>query len=182
MAMVNVRNANGDLVACRLLLDRGSELSYVSEPCIQTLGLARTLSRILVTGISSIKADTIRGCSTICIQSCISQDQLVVQVHVLGKITLSLERQAIDASELRVFNDLQLADSQFSTNAPIDILLGSEHVWSVISGRQIYDNKGKLIATLKHHCFHHAHATLQQQSTSMLISEGSGNWRAYSAK
>ncbi|XP_044574113.1 uncharacterized protein LOC123258307 [Drosophila ananassae] len=145
-AMVNVRNANGDLVACRLLLDTGSELSYISERCIQTLGLARTPSRILVTGISSIKADTTRGCITISIQSRISQDQLVVQAHVLGKITSSLERQAIDASALRVFNDLQLADSQFSTNAPIDILLGSEHVWSVITGRKIYDDKGKLIA------------------------------------
>ncbi|XP_044573273.1 uncharacterized protein LOC123257597 [Drosophila ananassae] len=145
-AMVNVRNAKGDLVACRLLLDTGSELSYISERCIQTLGLARTPSRILVTGISSTKADTTRGCSTISIQSRISQDQLVVQAHVLGKITSSLERQAIDASALRVFNDLQLADSQFSTNAPIDILLGSEHVWSVITGRKIYDDKGKLIA------------------------------------
>ncbi|XP_044570437.1 uncharacterized protein LOC123257066 [Drosophila ananassae] len=145
-AMVNVRNAKGDLVACRLLLDTGSELSYISERCIQTLGLARTPSRILVTGISSTKADTTRGCSTISIQSRISQDQLVVQAHVLGKITSSLERQTIDASVLRVFNDLQLADSQFSTNAPIDILLGSEHVWSVITGRKIYDDKGKLIA------------------------------------
>ncbi|XP_044573414.1 uncharacterized protein LOC123257658 [Drosophila ananassae] len=145
-AMVNVRNANGDLVACRLLLDTGSELSYISERCIQTLGLARTPSRILVTGISSTKADTTRGCSTISIQSRISQDQLVVQSHVLGKITSSLERQTIDASVLLVFNDLQLADSQFSTNAPIDILLGSEHVWSVITGRKIYDDKGKLIA------------------------------------
>ncbi|XP_044573411.1 uncharacterized protein LOC123257655 [Drosophila ananassae] len=145
-AMVNVRNAKGDLVACRLLLDTGSELSYISERCIQTLGLARTPSRILITGISSTKADTTRGCSTISIQSRISQDQLVVQAHVLGKITSSLERQAIDASALRGFNDLQLADSQFSTNAPIDILLGSEHVWSVITGRKIYDDKGKLIA------------------------------------
>ncbi|XP_044574061.1 uncharacterized protein LOC123258254 [Drosophila ananassae] len=144
--MVNVRNAKGDLVACRLLLDTGSELSYISERCIQTLGLARTPSRILVSGISSTKADTTRGCSTISIQSRISQDQLVVQAHVLGKITTSLERQTIDASVLQVFNDLQLADSQFSTNAPIDILLGSEHVWSVITGRKIYDNKGKLIA------------------------------------
>ncbi|KAH8328929.1 hypothetical protein KR067_002978, partial [Drosophila pandora] len=145
-AMVNVRNANGDLEACRLLLDTGSELSYVFERCIQTLGLARTPSRILVTGISSIKADTTRGGSTISIQSRISQDQLVVQAHVLGKIISSVERQAIDASALRVFNDLQLADSQYSTNAPFDILLGSEHVWSVITGRRIYDKKGKLIA------------------------------------
>ncbi|XP_044573406.1 uncharacterized protein LOC123257652 [Drosophila ananassae] len=115
-AMVNVRNANGDLVACRLLLDTGSELSYIyTNTWFGSYAITHT-------------------------------DQLVVQAQVLGRITSSLERQAIDESALRVFNDLQLADSQFSTNAPIDILLGSEHVWSVTTGRKIYDNKGKLIA------------------------------------
>jgi len=39
---------------CRVLLDSGSELSYISERCVQALGLVRSPSRILVTGISSI--------------------------------------------------------------------------------------------------------------------------------
>ncbi|XP_044249598.1 uncharacterized protein [Drosophila takahashii] len=145
-AMVYVQNAKGDHVTCRLLLDTGSELSYVSERCIQALGLTRSASRILVTGISSVKADTTRGCSTLHIKSRISGDQLVVYAHVLGRITSSLERQNIDASALKVFKDLQLADTKFNTNSPVDILLGSEHVWSVFTGRKMYDNKGNLIA------------------------------------
>ncbi|XP_070855517.1 uncharacterized protein [Drosophila suzukii] len=107
-----------------------------SERCIQALGLTRSASRILVTGISSVKADTTRGCSTLQIKSRISDDRLVVYAHVLGRITSSLERQNIDASTLEVFKDLQLADT----------LLGSEHVWSVFTGRKMYDNKGNLIA------------------------------------
>ncbi|KAH8356660.1 hypothetical protein KR084_009591, partial [Drosophila pseudotakahashii] len=145
-AMVYVQNTKGDHVTCRLLLDTGSELSYVSERCIQALGLTRSASRILVTGISSVKADTTRGCSTLHIKSRISEDHLVVYAHVLGRITSSLERQNIDASALKVFKDLQLADTEFNTNSPVDILLGSEHVWSVFTGRKIYDNKGNLIA------------------------------------
>ncbi|XP_044250699.1 uncharacterized protein [Drosophila takahashii] len=145
-AMVYVQSAKGDHVTCRLLLDMGSELSYVSERCIQGLGLTRSASRILVTGISSVKADTTRGCSTLHIKSRISEDHLVVYAHVLGRITSSLERQNIDASALKVFKDLQLADTEFNTNSPVDILLGSEHVWSVFTGRKMYDNKGNLIA------------------------------------
>ncbi|XP_046868497.1 uncharacterized protein LOC124461129 [Drosophila willistoni] len=68
------------------------------------------------------------------------------QAHVLGKITSTLERQNIDASALDVFSDLQLADSVFTTSAPIDVLLGGEHVWSTITGKKLYDNTGKLIA------------------------------------
>lgn len=55
MAIVNVRNANGYLVACLLLLDPGLELSYVYEHCTQAIDFARTPLRILATGISSIK-------------------------------------------------------------------------------------------------------------------------------
>ncbi|KAH8363730.1 hypothetical protein KR084_004491, partial [Drosophila pseudotakahashii] len=151
-AMVYVQNTKGDHVTCRLLLDTGSELSYTQGKncsdcrCIQALGLTRSASRILVTGISSVKADTTRGCSTLHIKSRISEDHLVVYAHVLGRITSSLERQNIDASALKVFKDLQLADTEFNTNSPVDILLGSEHVWSVFTGRKIYDNKGNLIA------------------------------------
>ncbi|XP_044312531.1 uncharacterized protein LOC123037101 [Drosophila rhopaloa] len=145
-ALVYVQNSKGDHVTCRLLLDTGSELSYVSERCIQALGLTRSASRILVTGISSVKADTTRGCSTLYIKSRISEDHLVVYVHVLGRITSSLERQNIDASALEAFKDLQLADTEFNTNSPVDILLGCEHVWSVFTGRKMYDNNGNLIA------------------------------------
>jgi len=107
--MVYVKNAKDDHVTCRLLLDTGSELSYVSERCIQALGLTRSASPILVTGISSVKADTTRGCSTLQIKSRISDDRLVVYAHVLGRITSSLERQNIDASTLEEFKDMQLA-------------------------------------------------------------------------
>ncbi|XP_070071097.1 uncharacterized protein [Drosophila takahashii] len=144
--MIYVQNAKGDHVTCRQLLDTGSELSFVSERCIQALGLTRSTSRILATGISLVKTDTTRGCSTLHIKSRISEDQLVVYAHVLGRITSSLEGQNIDASAHKVFKDLQLADTEFNTNSPVDILLGSEHVWSVFTGRKKYDNKGNLIA------------------------------------
>jgi len=114
--MVYVKNAKGDHVTCRLLLDTGSKLSYVSVRCIQALGLTLSASRI-------------------------SDDRLVIYAHVLGKITSSLERQNIDSSTFEVFKDLQLADSHFNANTPVDILLESEHVWSVFTGR-----KGNLIA------------------------------------
>jgi len=55
-ALVFVRNATGSHTTCRVLLGSGSELSYISERCVQALGLARSPSRIWVTGISSIKA------------------------------------------------------------------------------------------------------------------------------
>jgi len=93
--MENYVQPNGNLahVTYCLLLDTRSELSYVSERCIQALGLTRSAPRILVTGISSDKAATTRG--TLDIKPLISDVRLVVYAHVLGRITSSLDPKTL---------------------------------------------------------------------------------------
>jgi len=143
---VFVRNATGSHTTCRVLLDSGSELSYISERCVQALGLARSPSRILVTGISSIKAETTRGCSTLDLQSRISDHTMKVRAHVLSKITSTLARHDIAASALKAFAGFELADSDYQSLAPVDILLGSDYVWTVFTGQKMFDNQGNIIA------------------------------------
>ncbi|XP_070851577.1 uncharacterized protein [Drosophila suzukii] len=145
-ALVFVRNATGSHTTCRVLLDSGSELSYISERCVQALGLARSPSRILVTGISSIKAETTRGCSTLDLQSRISDHTIKVRAHVLSKITSTLARHDIAASALKAFAGFELADSDYQSLAPVDILLGSDYVWTVFTGQKMFDNQGNIIA------------------------------------
>ncbi|XP_017484424.1 PREDICTED: uncharacterized protein LOC108373092 [Rhagoletis zephyria] len=55
-ALVSVRTAHGYFIPCRMLIDSASELSYISERCAQKLGIPRSPSRIVVTGIASSKA------------------------------------------------------------------------------------------------------------------------------
>ncbi|KAM8701434.1 hypothetical protein ACLKA7_017693, partial [Drosophila subpalustris] len=145
-AQVWVQNAQGSNTLCRVLLDSGSELSYISERCIQALGIARTPSRILVSGISSINADATRGCSKLHIKSRISDDTMEVKAHVLSKITSTLARHDIEAHALKIFDGFQLADSSYRSLAPIDILLGSDHVWAVFTGKKMFDREGNIIA------------------------------------
>ncbi|XP_041452039.1 uncharacterized protein LOC121405436 [Drosophila obscura] len=145
-ALVFVRNAKGSHTICRVLLDSGSELSYISERCIQALGLSRFPSRILVSGISSIKAETTRGCSTLDMQSRISEHTMKVRAHVLSKITSTLARHDIDAAALRAFDGFDLADSEYQSLAPVDILLGSDYVWTVFTGQKMFDSHGNVIA------------------------------------
>ncbi|XP_070855412.1 uncharacterized protein [Drosophila suzukii] len=145
-ALVFVRNSIRSHTTCRVLLDSGSELSYVSERCVQALGLARSPSRILVTEISSIKAETTRGCSTLDLQSRISDHTMKVRAHVLSKITSTLARHDIAASALKAFAGFELADSDYQSLAPVDILLGSDYVWTVLTGQKMFDNQGNIIA------------------------------------
>ncbi|KAL7725745.1 hypothetical protein ACLKA6_000636 [Drosophila palustris] len=142
----DVRNAHGTFTACRVLLDSGSELSYVSERCIHALGIARSPSRILVSGISSVKAETTRGFSKLHLRSRVSDNTLDATVHILGKITSPLARDRIDASSLEIFDKLPLADPMFNTTSPIDILLGTDYVWAAFTGDKKLDSHGNVIA------------------------------------
>ncbi|XP_070075721.1 uncharacterized protein [Drosophila takahashii] len=105
-ALVHVLNASGTYTVCRVLLDTGSELSYISERCIKELGIMRSPSRILESGISSVKAETTRGLSILNLKSRVSQDELIVTAHVLVKITSSLPRNNIDTAALKIFDGL----------------------------------------------------------------------------
>jgi len=64
-ALVFVQNAKGTYTIFRVLLDNGSELSYVSERCVNALALACSSLRILVSGISFVKAETTRRLDTL---------------------------------------------------------------------------------------------------------------------
>ncbi|XP_044573912.1 uncharacterized protein LOC123258071 [Drosophila ananassae] len=145
-ALVHIRNSQGTYTNCRVLLDTGSELSYVSERCIKALGLNRAPGRILISGISSIKADTTRGFSTLTIKSRVSDHSLQVKAHILGKITSTLARENIDASALEIFNGIPLADTEFNSASPIDVLLGTDSVWAILTGNRKLDAQGNIIA------------------------------------
>ncbi|XP_052855138.1 uncharacterized protein LOC128263901 [Drosophila gunungcola] len=69
-----------------------------------------------------------------------------VRAHVLSKITSTLARHNINASALKAFDGLELADSDYQSLAPVDILLGSDCVWTVFTGKKLFDSQGKIIA------------------------------------
>ncbi|KAL7723220.1 hypothetical protein ACLKA6_015992 [Drosophila palustris] len=69
-----------------------------------------------------------------------------VKAHVLSKITSTLARHDIEAHALKIFDGFQLADSSYRSLAPIDILLGSDHVWAVFTGKKMFDREGNIIA------------------------------------
>jgi len=132
-ALVFVRNVKRSHTTCRVLLDSDSDLSYISERCVQALGQARSPSRILLTGIASIKAETTRGCSTLDLQSKISDHTMKLRAHVLSKITSTLTRHDIAAPALKAFAGFVPADFDYQSLVSVDILLASDYVWTVLT-------------------------------------------------
>ncbi|XP_068140048.1 uncharacterized protein [Drosophila tropicalis] len=76
----------------------------------------------------------------------VSSHCIDIKAHILGKITSPLARENIDASSLSVFKGYQMADPDFRTNASIDILLGNDCIWLVLTGEKLCDGQGHPIA------------------------------------
>ncbi|XP_046801121.1 uncharacterized protein LOC124418533 [Lucilia cuprina] len=145
-ALVNVRDRDGNFVACRVLLDTASEYSYVTEDCIKRLGLPRSASRMPLSGIQSIKADPTRGHAFVHIRSRLSGKSVDTLVHILGHITASLPRSTIISYDSTLFTNLNLADPHWNRSSPIDILLGADEVWDVLSMEKLENDQGKVVA------------------------------------
>ncbi|XP_065356328.1 uncharacterized protein LOC135950722 [Calliphora vicina] len=145
-ALINVRDRDGGFVPCRVLLDTASEYSYITEDCIRRLGLPRGASRMKLSRIQSIKADPTRGHTFVHIESRLSRKSVDTFVHILGHITASLPRSTITSYDSTLFGNLDLADPHWNRSSPIDILLGADEVWDVLSMGKLENDQGKVIA------------------------------------
>lgn len=121
-------------------------MSYITENCAQRLGLARIPSKILVSGISSVEAETTRGSCHIVVQSPVSKHSLDAMVHVLSNITTSLPNYSFENQATHYLKDLPLADPSYNVSSKIDILFGLEHIWNIFTFNRRLDSKGNTIA------------------------------------
>jgi len=62
------------------------------------------------------------------------------RAHVLSKISSTFARHDIAASAFKAFAGFKLANSDCQSLAPVDILLGSDYVWTVLTGQKMFDN------------------------------------------
>ncbi|XP_075168937.1 uncharacterized protein LOC142241083 [Haematobia irritans] len=145
-ASIYVKDRFGKFITCRALLDTASKLSFITESCAQRLGLQRYPSKIIVNGISSIKAETTRGLCQIFVRSRISEQSINAKVHVLPKITASLPGYSFENKIKNQLMDLPLADPTYNISSQIDILFGLEHIWNIFTFNKRIDSQGNTIA------------------------------------
>ncbi|XP_068140930.1 uncharacterized protein [Drosophila tropicalis] len=62
------------------------------------------------------------------------------------KITTLLPKDEVDPAVLKVFDGLELADLPETSAKHVDILLGSDYVWSAFTGEKVLDKHGNIIA------------------------------------
>ncbi|GFS96043.1 DUF1758 domain-containing protein [Trichonephila clavipes] len=137
-AIVNVKDINGALQKCRILIDSASQGSFVRESRVNLLQLKHTSVNINVDGVSSRKVGRVSGLVQLEIISILYKNtSITVDALILPQITCDLPQFQVNASALNTFKHLKLADVNCLQPGPIDILLGADVFGEIMLNRHL---------------------------------------------
>ncbi|XP_029054599.2 uncharacterized protein LOC114881882 [Osmia bicornis bicornis] len=132
----------------RLLVDSGSELSFVSEDLVEQLGLQRTQSTISITGIGGKKSTQTLGTVLLHLQSLYNTSSVLIQTHILRTLTATLPSSEAPKEEWPQLNRLKLADPNFYKPRSIDIIIGADNYGRIIKPNLVKGSPSMPVAQL----------------------------------
>jgi hypothetical protein len=137
-AIVNVIDSNNQLQQCRILLDSGSQATFISEDCVKLLGLQRRSSKLLVQGISSTKPIATKGTVSVLLSSRQHPaSKLWISGHILDKLTAPQPSKTFNV-DMTLLSKYTLADPQFNKSRKIDILLGADYLFNILLDGKVF--------------------------------------------
>lgn len=126
-AWVKVETLNGQIENLRVLVDSGSQASFITENCVQHLRLKRKSISVPVNGLGASNAGHSSALVSVNLKSSVdSTFNLVLDALVLKKLTGQLPNFELSVDCLPNFCGISLADPQFFKPGNIDIWLGAD--------------------------------------------------------
>lgn len=131
-AQVKIKDCNGKARICRALLDCGSQSNFITESTVRRLGLVQTRNRVPITGINNATSVTNYKVE-LEMSSMTTEYTSIMNCLVLPRITSNMPMNDIDISTWEFPEDVVLADKEFHKSGPIDILLGAETFFEILT-------------------------------------------------
>lgn len=135
-AVVKIKDTQGNFHSATALLDNGSQRSFITQSLCDKLGTTTIQSTHSISGVGG----SITQCTQTCdveINSRITSYTTHLRCYVLPHITSPLPAVCPRAMFGVIPNNIQLADPHFSDRRVIDLLIGADTFWDLISEGQI---------------------------------------------
>ncbi|KMQ84743.1 hypothetical protein RF55_17211 [Lasius niger] len=125
-ARVLVTDRVGVRHVVRALIDPGSEASLMAESLAQRLRLPRTPTSVAVFGVGGVQTGSPRGRVSVKLSSRSEDFSITVSSLVLPRLTLYNGVMESGARSWPHVRDIELADPEFYTRDPVELLLGAD--------------------------------------------------------
>lgn len=135
-AVILVKASNGEMVPCRALIDCASNANFVTERMAQELRLKKRHHSTSVNGINDIST-SVGSEITATIKSRTSTFTETLKFLVIKKILDDQPRNLLDVSTWNIPQDIPLADPSFNQPGRIDMLLGVDIFWDLLTLKKI---------------------------------------------
>lgn len=116
-AVVHLADSRNQLHPCRVLLDSGSQVNFISEKMANSLGLPKQPANVEITGISAIRT--------------IARERIKVKLHSRDG-TGTVPTAKIDVSDWELPDEIMLADAEFHKPSQVDMLIGAAHFFDLL--------------------------------------------------
>lgn len=124
-AVINVISSCGTRIPCRVLLDSGSQLHFITTSFAHELGLKKRQMEIPISGIGAkeCKAEFV---TNVTIESRTSSYRSTIEASIMPRISDYQPSHEIDTPLWKIPPHMQLADPSYSKPQHIDMLLGAD--------------------------------------------------------
>lgn len=148
-AIVGVKDKFGQVHNAQVVLDSGSQCSFISSEFQQKLGLDLSPFKINISGINNTNSSLKWKCN-VTIGSKINGFDSALVCLVVPRITEDLPAHKIHIKDWVIPSHVQLANPFFNVTRKVDILIGADLFWNILLDGKISlgRNKPLLINTV----------------------------------
>ncbi|KAG7307103.1 hypothetical protein JYU34_007243 [Plutella xylostella] len=125
----------------RALLDAGSQSSFITSNLKHKMGLVGKNINTNVTGINNAPIFLSESCE-LSIESLVNPFSTYLKCLVMPQITGHIPNVPVDVTQLNLPEHIQLADPNFYQPCEVDLLLGAEVFYELMSPKQIKSRPG----------------------------------------
>ncbi|XP_045463807.1 uncharacterized protein LOC123673366 [Harmonia axyridis] len=143
-ALVEILDKHGNPHDCKVLLDSGSQSNFISERICKILGLQMNKINFSISGINQVKSN-INYTTFANIHSKTNDYQTTLPCFVLSNIAGNLPSFTFNKNIVKLPQNITLADPNFHESTPVDLLIGAEIFWELVSIGQIKLGNGQPI-------------------------------------
>lgn len=141
-AIIKIKDSDGNFQDCRVLLDSGSQNSLISEDCLRKLGLPTNNVNCTIKGIGNFISSKTNKSVNLEFMPHFNCEKFYLTALAIENLTSNLPQCKINQKSCSFLRDLQLADPEFYITRPIDVILGADIFYDLISGEKISGPKG----------------------------------------